>query len=394
MSRLRLIIAACAAAFVLVTIFAASRAEAIPAFARKYQMSCSTCHAPFPRLKPYGEEYAARGFRLEDPSKEPSRATYDVGDPLLKLSRDLPLAVRMEGHVAWKENGSSSQSDFESPWVFKILSGGPLSNTASYYLYFIFEEGEVIGLEDAYFQLNNVFKLPIDLLTGQFQVSDPLFKRELRLARFDYAIYKTRVGAVKMDLTYDRGLALAWHAPAAIEALLQVVNGNGLALANDFGNFDRDQYKNFSLRLARSFGEIRLGAFGYWGKEEGENGRTNRLYYWGPDLALGLGEHWQFSAEYLERRDNDPFYANNAGDDLVTRGGFAELHFFPRGADGRWILTGLYNNVDSDDVNARAKTVSLTGNYLLSRNVRLLMEAGRDIEQDKNRVSMGLITAF
>ena len=27
-------------------------AEAIPAFARKYKVSCTTCHAPFPRLKP------------------------------------------------------------------------------------------------------------------------------------------------------------------------------------------------------------------------------------------------------------------------------------------------------------------------------------------------------
>ena len=58
-------------------------AEAIPAFARKYQFSCSTCHAPVPRLKPFGEAFAARGFRLEDPSQEPPRATYDVGDPTL-----------------------------------------------------------------------------------------------------------------------------------------------------------------------------------------------------------------------------------------------------------------------------------------------------------------------
>ena len=29
---------------------------AIPAFARKYDTSCLTCHAPFPRLKAYGEE--------------------------------------------------------------------------------------------------------------------------------------------------------------------------------------------------------------------------------------------------------------------------------------------------------------------------------------------------
>jgi len=64
------------------------RADAIPAFARKYQLSCSTCHAPFPRLKPYGEEFAGRGFRMEDASKEPARATWDVGDPMLKLMRE------------------------------------------------------------------------------------------------------------------------------------------------------------------------------------------------------------------------------------------------------------------------------------------------------------------
>ena len=32
---------------------------AIPAFARKYSMSCKTCHSPFPYLKPYGNEFAA-----------------------------------------------------------------------------------------------------------------------------------------------------------------------------------------------------------------------------------------------------------------------------------------------------------------------------------------------
>ena len=33
---------------------------------------------------------------MEDAAEEPSRATYDVGDPLLKLARDVPLAVRMD----------------------------------------------------------------------------------------------------------------------------------------------------------------------------------------------------------------------------------------------------------------------------------------------------------
>ncbi len=101
-------------------------AGAIPAFARKYQISCSTCHAPFPRLKPFGEEFAARGFRMEDATKEPSRATFDVGDPLLKLVRDVPLAVRMDAWASYEDDGES-QADFEWPWSLKILSGGPIT---------------------------------------------------------------------------------------------------------------------------------------------------------------------------------------------------------------------------------------------------------------------------
>ena len=36
---------------------------AIPAFARKYKMSCKTCHAPIPRLKAYGDEFAEMNRR-------------------------------------------------------------------------------------------------------------------------------------------------------------------------------------------------------------------------------------------------------------------------------------------------------------------------------------------
>ena len=47
------------------TLFA-SEAFSIPAFARKYNMTCKTCHSPFPKLKPYGEDFAANGFVLKD----------------------------------------------------------------------------------------------------------------------------------------------------------------------------------------------------------------------------------------------------------------------------------------------------------------------------------------
>jgi len=373
---------------------AAPRAEAIPAFARKYRFSCTTCHAAFPHLKDYGDEFAGRGFRLEDPSQEPKRATYDTGDPLLRLSRDLPLAMRLDGFAAWNEQGPVS-NDAQFPWAFKILSGGTIHEKISYYLYFILEEGGAGGLEDAYLQFTSPFGLPLDLMAGQFQVCDPLFKRELRLTRFDYQIFKAHVGQSGTDLTYDRGLVASLTLPGQIDSVVQLVNGTGIDEATDWGTFDRDGYKNLAVRIARRFAKrVRVGAFGYWGREKGESGETNRTYYFGPDLVLDLGQRLQLNVEYLERRDDDPYFDGQTLSDLVTRGGFAELHFFPQGPDGRWVLTALYNKIDSDDPEARYHSVSLTVNRLLARNVRLALEAGRELEREEGRVSLGLTTAF
>lgn len=373
---------------------AAPEALAIPAFARKYQISCSTCHSPFPRLKPFGEEFAAAGFRMPDPSQEPPRATIETGDPTLKLNRELPLAMRMDGFVQWTENAPAS-TDMQFPWVAKLLSGGPIASSVSYYLYAIFEEGEFKGLEDAYLYFGSPFGLPVDLGVGQFQVCDPLFKRELRLERFDYQIFKIHVGRARVDLTYDRGIFLGWTFPGEVDALLQVVSGNGIEAAQEWGGFDSDSHKNLSLRLARMFGKkLRLGVFGYWGREDGETGETNQTTYLGPDLVLDLGAQWQLNAQYLERRDDNPDFESDPEETFATRGGFAELHFFPRGPDGPWALSALYNRIDSDDDAAKYHSVSLTVNRLLARNVRLAFEAGRELEHEDGRVSLGLIAAF
>ncbi len=391
MRNQRLCIVLCLAALAAVVIVSARRADAIPAFARKYQFSCSTCHAPFPRLKPFGEEFAARGFRLEDPAQEPSRATYEVGDPLLQLPRDLPLAMRMDAYASFKE-GRRATSDLEWPWAVKLLSGGPLSRSISYYVYGILERGESVKLEDTFLQFNAVLGLPVDLTIGQFQVSDPLFKRELRLEREDYEIFKRRVGIIPTNLTYDRGLVLAWHAPLELDVLVEVVNGNGIEAAVD-DTFDDNTYKNTALRIARQFGPLRLGLFGYQGRAEG-HGHRNSLRYLGPDLVLELGEKWQLNAQALQRTDSDPFLVGHGGRKYVTKGGFGELLFFPHGQDGRWVLALLYNKVNSDDPAARYESFALTGNYLLARNVRLVVEGARDLEQDANRLSVGVVTAF
>lgn len=367
--------------------------EAIPAFARKYQFSCSTCHAPFPRLKPYGEEFAARGFRLEDPAQEPTRAFYDVGDPWLMLPREFPLALRLDGYASLVDSqGKPKTTDVEWPWSVKFLTGGQLSKKISYYAYGILEKGETLKLEDTWVQFNSVFNLPVDVMVGQFQVSDPLFKRELRLTRNDYAILKLRVGHSPTNLTYDRGLVFTWHAPAEVEVVGQVVNGNGIEAADE--GFDDNRFKSLSLRAVRSFGPVRLGVFGYRGRSGPDRGPSDRITYVGPDVVADLGEKWQLSLCYLRRTDDDPFLVGRQEASLVSKGGFVELHYFPQGQDGRWAVTLLANRVTSDVPNVEVKNASLTVNYLVARNFRLVAELLRDQKADQNVLSFGLVTAF
>ncbi len=54
----------CALAAGLLLLLVPGRASAIPAFARKYQTSCQTCHIVFPKLNAFGEAFRLRGYHM------------------------------------------------------------------------------------------------------------------------------------------------------------------------------------------------------------------------------------------------------------------------------------------------------------------------------------------
>jgi hypothetical protein len=235
--------------------------------------------------------------------------------------------------------------------------------------------------------------MPMNLMVGQFQVSDPLFKRELRLERFDYEIYRTRVGASPANLTYDRGIIASFSLPGELDSVLQVVNGNGIGEAEN-DNFDQDALKTVSWRLSREIGFARVGGFSYYGRQRDATGLRNRTWYLGPDLVIDFSDSLQLNAQYLERRDDNPLFSDAPGDEWATRGGFAELHYLPRGPDGPWAVSVLYNKVDSDDPGALWHSASVTLTHLLARNVKIMIEGGREIERKAGRLSVGVVAAF
>ncbi len=277
----------------------------IPAFARAYGVSCNLCHLPFPRLTAFGETFAGNGFRMAP--TEPPRDTVATGDPLLTLMRDLPLAFRLDAYVSAFNNGNVV-TDFKTPYNLKVLSGGPTSDKISYYFYFfLFERGDVGGIEDAFVYFNDVAGSPVDVAVGQFQISDPMFKRELRLEFEDYAVYRARIGDQPADLTYDRGV-MAVGEFGGFTITGEAVNGNGRGPAEPDRRLDNDAIKSVFGHVSRDVTQhLRLSAMAYYGKQEGsqENGPTveNTVWMVGGDLTLSYGP-FELNGQYI-RRDDD-----------------------------------------------------------------------------------------
>ena len=140
-------------------------AEAIPAFARKYQTSCQTCHIVFPKLNAFGEAFRLNGYRMpketEDMIKEPP---VSLGSPAYKrlwpkaiwpgeISSAVPLAVNIKladvTTSSLNEDGSTTsvRNDFQFPQELNIFGAGRLGDHVSYFSEVTFGENPDSSVE-------------------------------------------------------------------------------------------------------------------------------------------------------------------------------------------------------------------------------------------------------
>jgi hypothetical protein len=138
----------------------ASTAHAVPAFARKYQTSCQTCHIVFPKLNAFGEAFRLRGYRLPGETEEMvKQPPVSLGAPAYKklwpqavwpgeISSAVPLAVNVKMAVinssTLNEDGSVTQvrNDLQFPQEVNLFGAGTLGEHVSYF-------GEVTFSENA-----------------------------------------------------------------------------------------------------------------------------------------------------------------------------------------------------------------------------------------------------
>lgn len=156
-----------------------SAASAVPAFARKYQTSCQTCHVVFPKLNAFGEAFRLRGYRMPAETEEMvKQKPVTLGAPAYRrlwpkavwpgeLPGNVPLAVNVKfadvNQSTLNADGTvtSVKNDFQFPQEANIFGAGTLGEHLSFFTEMTFGEnadGSVaVELEHARFDFDSPF---------------------------------------------------------------------------------------------------------------------------------------------------------------------------------------------------------------------------------------------
>jgi len=190
------------------------RTAAIPAFARKYQTSCTTCHNTYPELNDFGEAFKKNGFKFpkddETFIKEPpvmlgakaQREAFPKAVYPGEIPGTIPIGFRYSGFATYNSKqplalGFLPRTDLFTPNTFTMIAAGSFGPNISFWVDDDISaggSGAEGGLGDGYLKVNDLghyIRLPKDALNvrfGQFELDLP-FTQARTINLSDYDIY-------------------------------------------------------------------------------------------------------------------------------------------------------------------------------------------------------------
>jgi len=302
--------------FLCLILGSSSRVSAIPAFSRKYQTSCSTCHSNFPELSDFGEAFKKNGFKFpkddesfvkETPVLLGAKAQREAFPKAIfpgEIPRSIPIGLRYSGFATYNSKqplavGFLPRTDLFAPNTFTIIAAGSLGPTLSFWVDNDISAGGAnagAGLGDGYLKVNDLghyLHLPKDTLNvrfGQFELDLPFTQaRSINLTPYD--IYSQASIAAVLGTTNNpfvfgipqRGIEIGGYPnDGNFSWSIAALNGSnaGPALRNSKDvyvrvsqrfNLERDPNVRKEVQAAgptgpRDHTSLRLGAFYYYGR--------------------------------------------------------------------------------------------------------------------------------
>ncbi len=387
----------------------APSAGAIPAFARKYQTSCSTCHNNFPELNDFGEAFKKNGFKFpkddETFVKEPpvllgAKAQRMVFPKAIfpgELPGTIPIAFRYSGFATYNskqpaELGFAPRTDLFAPNTFTVIAAGSMGERLSFWIDDDLStggSGANGGLGDGYLKVNDLghyLGLPKDMLNlrfGQFEMDVP-FTQARTVNLSDYDIYDQTSVAGSLGSTNNpfqfgapqRGIEIggypndgnfAWSVGAFNGSNDSSPSRNSKDVYGRISqrfNLERDAKARKEVQAAgptgpRDHTSLKLGAFYYYGRNAlnldgklfpGFGTIHEPFYRAGGDLRFKVRNFelwglWMYGRDQNLLPNTDTGFVNR-GTPITFNGGFAEAQY--------WFYPWLIGLMRYDAVNSPA----------------------------------------
>ena len=361
----------------------------VPSFARRYGLSCSTCHTVFPSLTEYGRLFRAKGYRL------PGAGETGVGEEPLPLG---PTAggeeTRRPSEIPSIDIPATSVASFQviTDYVYRpdeevtneftgirsvgLIFGGAMGERFSFFGNIaLIEDGRFEGIDRLFLQYNR--SLALNVRAGQFEPRAIPFSNHRRLLRitpyltgvfpivpaqnfFGFSPNQKgievfgRVAGPDGVGEFDYSMGLVNGEPGgAFEALEDAEGPVGdmvreldEAYEESGGDFDFNNQKDYYARLNYNMwfhGAFSLGGFGYRGKtgflmdvDDPESFVTdgNSFDRWGVDLR------WDQENGYLSLLTSVQVFDDNLDRPMlnnpsaIVTTGEAQFYLVPRFVPG------------------------------------------------------------
>ena len=370
-------------------------AEAMPAFARKTNLACSTCHTAWPSLNAFGRQYKEHGYRLghlEKPSKTISKD--------LKWDESLPISVVLVARP-YDKKGSAADSKNRALHEVELMVAGPMGEKYSGF-FEIEAEDEVVndigfdtGIPVAHFTFNNSESANLMFSWGSNTQFDPYnsYTGSRRMTRGANAVSDQGFGGAD-----NGGKLRSSRQNISLYGRPSPKFFYGVGLSGDAGDDQGVGGDSLTARVAFDvMPELTIGAMHLSGTCVANAGNclVDRDYsrtafdiqseVTGFVINAALVSATDDNATATAEVDNDAFYVQ-------------ALYAFKDGARVTWAPLVRYDSYDKSGGAETIDELTLGVNYYFTENVRGMIEfwdrSGEGTTADDDRVTLQVYAAF